>query len=316
MPQTRRSLFALASLVLLPSLARADHDDRDEGEYRILYARYGTAEQHVDVTERLKQLAREDERFRAGNEAFGVDPAPGRRKTLRIVARGRDGQQRVFEYRERSQVDGRQFIGWRSGRGWGDEGGDGRGRDGRDGHDSGRYRILEARYGTPRRHVDVTERLRELARQDERFRVENERLGVDPDPGRRKQLRLYVRDRQGEERVFEYDEGAVLDGALFTGWRRGDWGHERGGRGWSDERAAEHWLQLIEAHWGVDSRWVDVTSAVRAALARGGQPPVSNELLGVDPARRVRKTLRLRYRRGQGPLQELELREGEPLRLP
>ncbi|MBH9575828.1 hypothetical protein [Inhella proteolytica] len=315
MSHTRRTLFALSALALLPALARADHDDRDEGEYRILYARYGTAEQQVDVTERLKQLAREDERFRAGNEAFGVDPAPGRRKTLRIVARGRDGQQRVFEYREGSRVDGREFIGWRTGRGWGDERGGWRDADG-DGRDSGRYRILEARYGTPRRHVDVTERLRQLARQDLRFRVENERLGVDPDPGRRKQLRLFVRDRQGEERVFEYDEGAVVDGALFTGWQRGDWGHERRERDWSDERREEQWLQVHEALWGADSRWADVTAAVRAALARGGQPRVSNELLGVDPARRVRKTLRLRYQRGRGPLRELELREGEPLALP
>jgi len=312
MPQTRRTLFALAGLSLLPALAQAQ---RDQGQYLILYAHYGTLERNVEVTARLKALARADERFRVTNDNFGVDPAPGRRKLLRIVARGPGGDQRVFEFPEGGRVEGRAFVGWRSGQGWGHERGSWRGPEG-DGRDSGRYRILEARYGTPRRHVDVTDRLRELARQDQRFRVENERLGVDPDPGRRKQLRLFVRDRQGEERVFEYDEGAVVDGALFTGWQRGDWGQERRGRSWSDERAEEQWLQVLEAQWGANSRWADVTAAVRAALARGGQPSVSNELLGVDPARRVRKTLKLRYRRGQGPVRELQLREGEPLLLP
>jgi len=33
--------------------------------------------------------------------------------------------------------------------------------------DSGEYRILQARYGTPERNVDVTQRLRELVRSDQ-----------------------------------------------------------------------------------------------------------------------------------------------------
>ena len=52
------------------------------------------------------------------------------------------------------------------------------------GRDHGQYRILQARYGTPRRNVDVTPRLRELARSDQAFRVSNNSFGVDPDEGR------------------------------------------------------------------------------------------------------------------------------------
>jgi hypothetical protein len=74
----------------------------------------------VDVTARLRELAREDRPFRMGNSTFGVDPDPGRIKTLRIYARGPNGRERMFEYREGSTVDGSQFRGWRSGE-WGNE---------------------------------------------------------------------------------------------------------------------------------------------------------------------------------------------------
>src|SRR5262249_45820105 len=99
-------------------------------------------------------------------------------------------------------------------------------------YDSGQYVILSAQYGTNDRHVDVTNRLRDLARSDRTFRMGNSTFGVDPDPGRVKVLRIYARGPNNEERMFEYREGSVVDGAMFRGWGRGDWG--RGG--WSG-----HW---------------------------------------------------------------------------
>lgn len=95
--------------------------------------------------------------------------------------------------------------------------------------DEGRYTILSAQYGTAEHHVDVTNRLREIARTDRSFRLDNRLMGVDPDRGRTKVLRIYARERDGDERMFEYREGQTIDGALFVGWGRGDWG--RGG--WS-----------------------------------------------------------------------------------
>jgi hypothetical protein len=109
--------------------------------------------------------------------------------------------------------------------------------------DRGDYVILSAQYGTAERHVDVTDRLRELARSDRSFRLDNRMMGVDPDRGRVKVLRIYARSDDGNERMFEYREGAIIDGALFQGWGRGDWG--RGG--WSGRWDAAQGQPNMEA---------------------------------------------------------------------
>jgi hypothetical protein len=101
--------------------------------------------------------------------------------------------------------------------------------------DSGQYVILNAQYGTSRRHVDVTNRLKELARQDVTFRMGNSTFGVDPDPGQVKSLRIYARGPNGENRVFDYREGSVVDGNVFTGWGRGDWGQGSWNGRWEGE---------------------------------------------------------------------------------
>ncbi len=112
MPRIRLSLAFFSVAFLLPTFLMAQ---RDEGQYVILSAQYGTAERHVDVTDRLRELARQDRPFRMGNSTFGVDPDHGRIKTLRIYARGPNGEERMFEYREGSTVDGREFRGWNRG---------------------------------------------------------------------------------------------------------------------------------------------------------------------------------------------------------
>lgn len=101
--------------------------------------------------------------------------------------------------------------------------------------DEGQYIILSAQYGTRDHHVDVTKRLRELARSDRSFRMDNRTFGVDPDRGRVKTLRIFARGPRGEERVFEYREGAVLDGREFKGWNRGDWGRGDWSGRWGDD---------------------------------------------------------------------------------
>src|SRR5882724_12676542 len=100
--------------------------------------------------------------------------------------------------------------------------------------DDGQYQILEVRYGTAQRIVDVTQRLKELARQDRTFRMGNSTFGVDPDPGRVKILRIYTRGPGGANRMFEYREGSIVDGSQFTGWGRGDWGGEGWTGGWGN----------------------------------------------------------------------------------
>src|SRR5260221_3105302 len=115
-----------------------------------------------------------------GNSTFGVDPDEDRVKTLRIYTRGPNGQNRMFEYREGDVVDGSQFTGW--GRGdWGRGGWTGGWGGGNNGNnDEGEYQILGARYGTAYNNVDVTERLKELARPDLNFRMGKSTFAVHP----------------------------------------------------------------------------------------------------------------------------------------
>jgi hypothetical protein len=235
-------LSLLLATALLPGTLMAQYDQRDSGDYLILGAQYGTEYQHVDVTNRLKELARQDRTFVMGNRIFGVDPDPGRVKALRIYARDPDGRERMFEYREGSLVDGSQFRGWDRGewgQGWSGRWEGGGDRDDRD-HDRGNYRgrdegqfvILGAQYGTRRHHVDVSDRLRELARHDRTFVMGNGTFGVDPDFGRVKTLRIYARGPDRRNRMFEFREGSVVDGSQFRGWDRGEWANERWNGRW------------------------------------------------------------------------------------
>lgn len=305
-------LAGLLTGIARPALAR---DNDDDGEFVILQARYGTESRNVDVTGRLRELAREDRRFRLSNEMFGVDPDPGRTKTLRIYARERNGRERTFEYRERDWVDGNQFIGWRGGN-WGDHNGSGGWHGGDNGRDSGDFTIRYATYGTRQREVDVTDRLRDLARRDQRFRLGNDTFGVDPDPGQTKRLRIVASERGGQERVFEYRENMVVDGNQFIGWGGGNWG---GNNGWGPQRpGGDHGRLVIEsASYGGDGRWVDVTQAVRAQV-RGDRLDIDvrNEWLGTDPLPGRRKQLSVSYRRNGEPTNTVRVNEGDRIRLP
>jgi hypothetical protein len=296
----------------VPAAARAD----DDGEFVILHARYGTEHRHIDVTDRLRELARRDRRFRLTNDLFGVDPEPGREKWLRIFVRDRDGRERRFDYRERDWIEGAQFIGWGRGN-WGEPDGP-RGWHGGDRRDDGEFTILYATYGTGRREVDVTDRLRELARRDERFRLTNDVFsGIDPDPGRTKVLRIVARDRAGQQRSFEYREYQTVDGNQFVGWGRGDWGRRGNHDDFGPARPGGGRLVIESASYGGEGRWVDVTQALRAQV-RGErfEAEVRNDLFGFDPLPGRRKLLTVTYRLGNGPANTVHVREDDVIRLP
>lgn len=304
---------AVICVLMLAAAAAAQYGDRpgDQGQYQILAARYGTAERNIDVTARLKELARRDITFRMGNSTFGEDPDRGRVKTLRIYARGRDSQTRMFEYREGSVVDGSQFTGWGRGE-WGQGGWTG-GWDVVDrGRDDGQYQILGARYGTPQRNIDVTARLKELARRDITFRMGNSTFGQDPDPGRVKTLRIYTRGRDGQNRMFEYREGSVVDGSQFTGWGRGDWASGGWTGGWGDggRDRDEGAYQILGARYGTHRRNVDVTARLKDLARRDVTFRMGNSTFGVDPDRGHVKTLRIYARERNGKVRMFEYVEG------
>jgi hypothetical protein len=290
----------------------------DQGDYQVLAARYGTAERNIDVTARLKELARQDRAFRMGNSTFGTDPDPGRLKTLRIYARGPNGRNRVFEYQEGSTIDGTLFTGWGGGN-WGQSGWNGGWGDANIGED-GDYQILSARYGTANRNIDVTARLQELARQDRTFRMGNSTFGTDPDPGHIKTLRIYARGPGGRTRMFEYQESSTVDGNLFTGWRGGNWGQSGWNGGWDyrEEERGNNRGQLFinEATYGANGRKRNVTERLRTYIRNGYiDIKVDNSSMGGDPAPNSPKTLWVAYT-VDGQRQESRVNEGDRLRIP
>ena len=88
--ETAKALLA-ALMLLVAMLTGSSAWARDDGQWQVLSARYGTAQRNIDVTDRLRDLARRDDRVRVTNELFGNDPAYGQTKTLRIYARDRCG---------------------------------------------------------------------------------------------------------------------------------------------------------------------------------------------------------------------------------
>ncbi len=304
-------MVLMLALSCLPGkLAAQGPRDGDAGEYVILNAQYGTEHRHVDVTNRLKELARRDRPFRINHGSMGADPAEGRAKVLRVFARGPNGRERMFEFPEGSVFDGAQFRSW--GRGdWGDERWNG-GWNGKPDNDAGDYVILSAQYGSERSHVDVTERLKELARADLQFRMGNRSFGVDPDPGVVKTLRIYARGPDGREQMFEYREGSVVDGAQFRGWGGGDWGAGGWSGNWSSggNGGDAGLFVILSAQYGTERRHVDVTERLKELARADQQFRMGNRTFGVDPDTGVVKTLRIYARGPNGRERMFEYREG------
>jgi hypothetical protein len=279
------SLTMAASTVLLAATALAQ-------QYQIISADYGAGDQRVDVTQKLQQIASSNRTFRMGNSTFGVDPAPGQVKTLRIFARDtRNGSTRSFEYREGATVDGAQFSGWGgSGGYWGN-------LPSRPGE---QYQIMKADYGVGNRRVDVTQKLRQIANTNQTFRMGNSTFGVDPAPGQVKSLRIFARSTRGQSRTFEYPENTLVDGALFTGWNGGSWG---GG-------APNNQYAILRADYGAGNRRADVTQRLQQIASSNRTFRMGNDTFGMDPAPGQVKTLRIFARDTRGGTRTFEYREG------
>ena len=168
------------------------------------------------------------------------------------------------------------------------------------GGDRGEWQIMEARYGTRGRNIDVTAQLRQLARQDSTFRVTNNLFGSDPDPGVVKTLRIYARGAGGT-RIFEYQENDIVSGAAFTGWSSGNWGGGwSGGWGGAAYGGGDRGIwQILQARYGTARSNIDVTPQLRDLARKNANFQVTNRLFGNDPDPGVVKTLRI-YARGPG----------------
>jgi hypothetical protein len=308
-------LLALLAWFLAPPLAWSQ--STDSGQWQILQARYGTASNNIDVTQRLRELARTDATFRVTNSQFGHDPAPGQVKMLRIYARSQRGETRTFEYHENDYVVGREFTGW-SGGNWGQGGGNGGwgGSTANRPAQGGQWVILQARYGTSQYNMDVTQRLRELARSDNNFRVTNDLFGRDPHPGVEKSLRIYARSPSGATHTFEYPENGTVSGAQYSGWSSGGWGQGGWDGGWGDSGASASTqptdrgqYQILEARYGTARRNIDVTQRLRELARSDSNIAVTNDTFGNDPDPGTVKTLRIFARGADGRTRTFEYGE-------
>lgn len=189
--------------------------------WQIIRAEYGFRNQRNDVTDILRDLIGRggvNGQVAVNNQTMGGDPAVGKDKSLHILTRNRQGEQREFDFREGSFIDVTLFMVRRDDRDDRDRDRDG-GRDNRDrdwdrgdrdGGAIGGVSVVRAYYGTQGRMVNVTDLLRSKVREGQLFLfVNNENLGGDPAVGANKVLIVIYRFR-GEEQATAVWEGNRL----------------------------------------------------------------------------------------------------------
>lgn len=187
---------------------------QDEG-WQIQRADYGYKNQRNDVTDILKDLIERggvNGRVAVNNQTMGGDPANGKDKSLRIIARSRKNEEREFTINEGGFVEARMFIVRRDRDDWDDRGRDERGAidRGRDREDGNGLRIIRAYYGVQGRTVIVTDLLRNSVREGVlTLVVTNSAMGGDPASGADKVL-IVVYRYQGKETATAVREGNTL----------------------------------------------------------------------------------------------------------
>jgi hypothetical protein len=177
--------------------------------------------------------------------------------------------------------------------------------------------------------VDVTQRLKQLAAQDRTFRMGNSTFGMDPVPNRVKTLRIFAKGRDGHERTFEYQEGSLVDGTMFTGWGGGNWGQGAWTGGWGGtnhpsynnqgygNNSGRGQLNIVSATYGANGLQRDITHRLRArVIADRLNVRADNELAGSDPAPNTEKWLWVTYTVGGAGEQRARVSENDRLVLP
>ena len=196
------ALGTLACTLLLAGSALAQGGE-------LVRAEWGVPGTRVDVTDRVRTFVHEGVlRLEVTRFNLGIDPAPHQNKDLIIRVRRWDGDVEEFKYPERSTValelDPEDRWERRD-----DHDRDDRRDEAFEHHERG-LRILRAYYGADGQFVNVTDALRNHV-DDGRLsmHVDNYNLGVDPQPGVHKWLRiLYVYD--GQRRNIVVDEKTDL----------------------------------------------------------------------------------------------------------
>jgi hypothetical protein len=206
----------LAMVVMFASLLSMKISAQDEGPgvWKIMRAQYGWRDRQTDVTDLVGDLIGRggvNGRVWVNNQTMGGDPAVSRDKTLRIIARNQQNQEREFFYKEGAAIDVGMFAVRRDefdDRPRGDDRRDERRDDRRD--DRRGVLILRAYWGVQGRTANVTELLRTMQRENGlQVMANNRSLGGDPAPGADKVLIVIYRV-QGQETAAVVREGNSL----------------------------------------------------------------------------------------------------------
>ncbi|MGC2108715.1 MAG: hypothetical protein WA655_04315 [Candidatus Korobacteraceae bacterium] len=153
-------------------------------------ADYGIGNQRQDVTNTVKRLVNGPD-FKVTNANLGGDPAKGKDKTLRIVARNSSGKVRDFYYKEGATVNSRMFTGG-PGSGYPGWGGEGKPGWGGPGYGNSVLRITSAKWGFGAAQQNVTGRLQGMVRNNRlSVKVNPQTMGGDPVPGNSKMVTVF-----------------------------------------------------------------------------------------------------------------------------
>jgi hypothetical protein len=203
--RSARILLSVLALSLIVSFAATNAAAQT---WWVQSADYGAGNQRRDVTNTVKRLVN-GPNFRVNNNNMGVDPAVGRDKVLRIVAKDSRGTVRDFSYKEGSTVNAQMFTGGPgSGPGW--PGWNGGGRPGNGGGYDSNLRITSAKWGFGGAQRDVTGRLQGMVRNNRlSVKANNQSMGGDPSPGNNKMLTVFY-DYRGRNQSKVAPEGSTL----------------------------------------------------------------------------------------------------------
>jgi hypothetical protein len=190
------------------------------------------------------------------------------------------------------------------------------------------WQILRADYGFRSQRTDVTDLLRDLLSRggvNGRLAVSNQTMGGDPAIGKDKSLRIFARNREGQEREFDYNEGGFVDARMFAFVRRDDLDDRPSGRpgdrpgnygGRDHDQDDRNSLLILRGFYGVQGRTVNVTDLLRSRVRDGVLAiHVDNGALGGDPAIGADKVLIVVYKY-QGRESAAAVPEGGTLALP
>src|SRR5438552_627499 len=266
----------LVCLAALPLLAQTNTS------WEIIRADYGSGNNWVDVTDRVRSLVQGDSlNFTVDGNTLGASQRNGRNRALRLQLRDNEGTSRQVTYRDGQQVNLPVYNAYQS----------------------SDLHINRAVYGSGGRSVDVTSRLNSQIQGGQlNLEVSNQTMGRDPAPNQPKTLTVQY-TLNGRSNQVVVNEGDTL--RLPYGTASQPYG-----------TTSQNNLHINWATYGSGYRTSDVTSRLNSQI-RNDQIilAVNTSSMGGDPAPGQNKVLTVQYVLN-GRTDQAIINDGDTLRLP